>query len=480
MTIKHLLTYAAIFSKLVSHVNAQNLVPNFSFEEVIKEPCNIVGLERLSTYFFDWETPTIGSSDGWYYNPIINNCVNNTINYNVQPHSGTHCIGLLTGTLLPETILNAVNTTEYREYAQVKLNHKLIIGKNYYAEMYVLPLNISEVFTNNLGICFTTDRIQQYTRIDGNPFTGLLTCKPQINEKSVLASPNKWVKVSVCFKANEEYAYLTIGNFFSNQNTLFVINKNFTPRPNLSRISCYYLIDDILVRESSLNELPRAFGRNIDTTLCNGIPLTVRPTPSDSTLLTWENGYTNPVRTIQQPGTYLITASRGECSVTDTLRVQREVNPVLPPDTTLCQGELLHISVSHPLKKYLWSTGAIDSSIVVNTSGTYRVQIPSAHCQLTGDIKITYVDCPGSEPIPNTITPNGDGKNDFFYIKNVELTPWKFSVYNRWGKQVYAAAAYHNEWDGGNLPGGVYFYLLESKALNRRLKGTVLILRQAE
>ena len=456
---------------------AQNLVPNSSFEQIKKQPCNIAKIEGLQTYFHSWVTPTIASTDAWLYNPVLDGCIENTAIYGVMPNSGSYCIGLLAATIPPESLSILSKLQEYREYAQVRLSQPLTIGRNYYAEMYVLPLNISEVFNNNLGICFTTNALQQYVREDKNPFTSKLPGTPQINEKRVLNIPNKWVKVAGCFKATEAYSYLTIGNFFSNENTLFTINPTFTKRTALSRIANYYLVDDVLVRESTVKELPRAFGRNIDTTLCNGASLTIRPVPSDSTQLSWENGSTNPVRTIQQPGTYFITASRGECSVTDTLRVRREVNPVLPPDTLLCRGEALRLSASVAQKKYEWSTGSTDSTITVTEPGTYRLRVPSANCQLSDAITVSFADCPGL--VPNTITPNGDGKNDTFRIDNTDLTAWKIDIYNRWGKLIYTAYPYHNEWDGGNLPGGVYYYELSSVALKRSLKGYINLIRDA-
>ncbi|MBC8988382.1 gliding motility-associated C-terminal domain-containing protein, partial [Pedobacter sp. N36a] len=64
--------------------------------------------------------------------------------------------------------------------------------------------------------------------------------------------------------------------------------------------------------------------------------------------------------------------------------------------------------------------------------------------------------------IPNTFTPNGDGKNDTFQIvgrenyENIDL-----AVFNRWGDQVYKNNNYKDEWDGAGLNDGTYFYVLK-------------------
>ena len=64
--------------------------------------------------------------------------------------------------------------------------------------------------------------------------------------------------------------------------------------------------------------------------------------------------------------------------------------------------------------------------------------------------------------IYNALTPNGDGKNDEFIIKNIHLYPDNnVEIYNRWGNLVYKKENYNNEWDGGNLPDGTYYYVVK-------------------
>jgi gliding motility-associated-like protein len=82
-----------------------------------------------------------------------------------------------------------------------------------------------------------------------------------------------------------------------------------------------------------------------------------------------------------------------------------------------------------------------------------------------------------SVEIPNSYTPNGDGKNDFFVIKGLEAFPnSKLTVFNRWGNEVYSSTGYTNTWNAEKLSDGVYFYILDL-ANNEVLKGDVTILR---
>lgn len=81
---------------------------------------------------------------------------------------------------------------------------------------------------------------------------------------------------------------------------------------------------------------------------------------------------------------------------------------------------------------------------------------------------------------PNVFTPNGDGFNDYFVIKNIEtLSQQKFVVINSTGQKVFEANNYQNNWDGANLPDGAYFYVLETKVNGKAQTtyGTVQIIR---
>ncbi len=74
--------------------------------------------------------------------------------------------------------------------------------------------------------------------------------------------------------------------------------------------------------------------------------------------------------------------------------------------------------------------------------------------------------------IPNVFTPNGDGANDLFVIKDIDTyTDAKLQVFNRWGGLVFESAnyIYSSPWDGKDqntgsaLLDGTYFYVLTVK-----------------
>lgn len=64
--------------------------------------------------------------------------------------------------------------------------------------------------------------------------------------------------------------------------------------------------------------------------------------------------------------------------------------------------------------------------------------------------------------IPNIITPNGDGVNDFFKLGNLEHHPnISIIIYDRWGKKVYENANYNNQWKADGVSDGTFFYIID-------------------
>lgn len=85
----------------------------------------------------------------------------------------------------------------------------------------------------------------------------------------------------------------------------------------------------------------------------------------------------------------------------------------------------------------------------------------------------------GKDPIEvfNVITPNGDEFNQYFEIKNIENFPGNIiTILDRWGDVVFQKENYKNNWDGENLPGGTYFYILSLPDFPV-MKGSLTIIR---
>jgi gliding motility-associated-like protein len=97
----------------------------------------------------------------------------------------------------------------------------------------------------------------------------------------------------------------------------------------------------------------------------------------------------------------------------------------------------------------------------------------------------------GPPRIPNAFTPNGDGKNDVFYVlggKDITSIE-EFSIYNRWGQKIFQrqnvqannpSSGWNGELQGKKLPSGTYVYLIRIRFQDGTLRpyqGTVTLIR---
>ncbi|TAL78321.1 MAG: gliding motility-associated C-terminal domain-containing protein, partial [Bacteroidetes bacterium] len=137
-------------------------------------------------------------------------------------------------------------------------------------------------------------------------------------------------------------------------------------------------------------------------------------------------------------------------------------------------GEWSFISGSgHISDIYIPTTGVTELSFGENM---FLWKVRNGKCEGNAEVKITVFDL----SVPSVITPNGDGKNDYFkigeYPGRVELI-----IFNQWGNEEYANSKYLNDWDGRNnkgaeLPNDTYFYIL--KFDNGKIKkGSILVKR---
>jgi gliding motility-associated-like protein len=83
---------------------------------------------------------------------------------------------------------------------------------------------------------------------------------------------------------------------------------------------------------------------------------------------------------------------------------------------------------------------------------------------------------------PNAFSPNGDGNNDRWMIKNIDTYPnATVQVFTRWGQQVFQSRGYQRPWDGtidGKvLPIGTYYYIIMPGEGRKAVTGWVQLLR---
>jgi gliding motility-associated-like protein len=131
---------------------------------------------------------------------------------------------------------------------------------------------------------------------------------------------------------------------------------------------------------------------------------------------------------------------------------------------------------------YFWSDGTYESSVTYAQQGEYFVWLKdAANCYyLTPIVTVTEeMEC---LDIPNTFTPNNDGKNDTW---NLDFTAFKevnLVILSKWGREVFQSNDKIINWDGNAkngtpLPAAVYYYVLELDGGERKQSGYITLLR---
>jgi gliding motility-associated-like protein len=174
------------------------------------------------------------------------------------------------------------------------------------------------------------------------------------------------------------------------------------------------------------------------------------------------------------PGVHTIMVTGllpGGC-LTDSVsqRVTVSSGPAVVGPTSYCprtQPELQYI-VTGPPAAYQWTitggtlvrgqgTNEAHVTIVEGNTAVLQVADPASPSCFTRFQIASDEACLG---FFNIMTPNGDGKNDVFFIENLTQHPHtSLSIFNRWGRVMYQTADYHNTYDGTDASAGLYYYV---------------------
>ncbi|MFN7420311.1 MAG: gliding motility-associated C-terminal domain-containing protein [Flavobacterium sp.] len=167
-----------------------------------------------------------------------------------------------------------------------------------------------------------------------------------------------------------------------------------------------------------------------------------------------------------------------------TFEVQDPQPPVLTGSTTFCNDSnatltdlSAQLSGSGTIVWYSSASGGtpLDPTTVVQDGITYYGAVQSsAGCESTRlELTVVLESCtPDDIIIPDGFSPNTDGVNDEFIIKNLlELYPnFTLEIFNRYGNVLFKGNRSNPHWNGrstegsvgaGLAPAGVYFFILE-------------------
>jgi len=192
-----------------------------------------------------------------------------------------------------------------------------------------------------------------------------------------------------------------------------------------------------------------------------------------------ENSYTTNV-TVNEYGTYQFQFSGCGDSELTSVVFAPEAPYLISPDHQDCVLEAQLIAYTADENSGPWTQISGENGVEIENSwspstmisvpnyGTYQFEFEA--CDTTSTISVGF-SC--GLVVPNTITPNGDGNNDVFFIENMNQQIYSSSlltIINRWGNEVYSVTNYglnDNWWDGKTkykgeeLTTGVYYYILD-------------------
>jgi gliding motility-associated-like protein len=221
-----------------------------------------------------------------------------------------------------------------------------------------------------------------------------------------------------------------------------------------------------------------------DTTLCEGNMLLLNAANPGATYV-WQNQTTNPVLTVTTPGLYNVLVNLNGCINKDTVKVNYLYKPIfsLGNDTAICKGQSITLRPNLSNVLYTWQNGSTAPDYTIYEPGTYRLTASNKCGSASDTIIVSRGIC--QLYMPNAFTPNRDGLNDVFKVKDPSfIKTFEMTIFNRYGQMIYKTTNPNVGWDGTfknkDQPGDIYVWQINLTNLDDEriyAKGTVMLLR---
>lgn len=304
-----------------------------------------------------------------------------------------------------------------------------------------------------------------------------------VNTINLSTSGNVWVTVNYnngCFANDTIFATVTPPISFSQSDTICQGDNYTLPSGQIVTQSGSYVdtipssigCDSIITTNLNVTPLPNPTIIPITST-CEGYnPFSFSAVDNGGI---WSGtGITNPTTGEFSPANaglglhQIIYTINGACSDADTTYIV--VNP--SPTFTLSQLEdTCSTSVGTAIStvisgispySYLWSRGDNSPNIFSVLTGSYSLTVTdSNNCSTTETIYVGNMANDCSLLIPNVVTPNGDGQNDYLFFDGLYRFPnSQLAVFNRWGQKIYESDNYQNDWSPTDVSDGTYYFIL--------------------
>jgi gliding motility-associated-like protein len=175
--------------------------------------------------------------------------------------------------------------------------------------------------------------------------------------------------------------------------------------------------------------------------------------------------------------------SLAEYTLSEVPKLNIALNIIKPSCNLVSDGSVtVEVTNGSGAYTYVWDEGADSSFKYENlNAGEYKLTVTDGTNCSQDTVAVVPINPMECIEIPTAFTPNGDGKNDFWQIKNIDLYPnCKVSIFNSWGNRIFENVGYKEMWDGrffnNKLPPETYYYIIDLADGKDPKTGTVSII----
>jgi gliding motility-associated-like protein len=189
------------------------------------------------------------------------------------------------------------------------------------------------------------------------------------------------------------------------------------------------------------------------------------------------------------PGDYFVTITEpAACTTTEMVTIDYGPDAFasisIGNDTVVCPGSFVKLKAKGSFLSFHWQDNSTDSVYLVDRAGIYFVDaVNSSGCEATDTIEVKE-DCINDIVIPNSFTPNGDGKNEIFNVDGSQTITYAIYIFDRWGELIFSSEDRMTGWDGTykdkRVQEGIYNYLVNysvKKGKDLVKKGSIYLFR---
>lgn len=211
----------------------QNLVPNPSFEELIRCPHSF-SVNKKDFIIPGWSSPTKGTPDqfhacSWGEADVPYNWAGSS-----NAKTGKGYVGIYVW-------MNGDNN--YREYIQSELAEPLAAGSRYQVSFYFKLASHAVYTINRMGLLLTHDRIE----FNHDQVIDIVPTLSVEKDSALDLATGSWEEATMEYIAAGGERYLTIGNFFTNKATQHTKLSHRIGKNSMLASSAYYYIDEVSV-----------------------------------------------------------------------------------------------------------------------------------------------------------------------------------------------------------------------------------------